>query len=114
MDLRQGNRSVSAYAVEFRSLATDSGWNDESLFDAFMRGLADYIRDHLTAIEMPKDLDSLIALVNVTTASSCERERPKQQVYPLSQRGPATDSRLSWRSPVRFGPAAASPKALAC
>ena len=63
MDLRQGNRRVSAYAVEFRTLATDSAWNEAALFDAFMRGLAESIRDHLTALELPNGVDSLIALV---------------------------------------------------
>uniref|UniRef100_A0AAY4BGE9 Retrotransposon gag domain-containing protein n=1 Tax=Denticeps clupeoides TaxID=299321 RepID=A0AAY4BGE9_9TELE len=31
MSLRQGNRSVSDYAIEFRILASDSGWTDAAL-----------------------------------------------------------------------------------
>ena len=112
MDLRQGNRRVSTYAMEFRTLATESGWNEEALFDAFMRGLAESIRDHLTALELPNDVDSLIALVIKidNRIQLREEERSRLHVNAPSRRGPATDPRLlSWRSPARFCPVAASP-----
>ena len=112
MDLRQGNRRVSTYAVEFRTLATESGWNEEALFDAFMRGLAESIRDHLTALELPNDVDSLIALVIKIDnhIQLREEERSRLHVNAPSRRDPATDPRLlSWRSPARFSPVAASP-----
>ena len=112
MDLRQGNRRVSAYAVEFRTLATESGWNEEALFDAFKRRLAESIRDHLTALELPNDVDSLIALVIKidNRIQLREEERSRLHVNAPSRRGPATDPRLlSWRSPARFSPVAASP-----
>lgn len=31
LSLNQGARSVAEYSVEFRTLAAESGWNDESL-----------------------------------------------------------------------------------
>lgn len=45
--LRQGSRSVAEFAVEFRIAAAESGWNDESLWGAFISGLSDTIRDEL-------------------------------------------------------------------
>ena len=62
MDLRQGNRRVSDYAIEFRTLATDSGWNDSSLFDAFLHGLAEPMKDQLTPLKLPFEIDALISL----------------------------------------------------
>lgn len=36
MRLRQGRRSVRDYVCEFRSLAVESGWNDQALITAFL------------------------------------------------------------------------------
>ena len=77
-----------------------------------MRGLAEYLWDHLTALELPNDVDSLIALVIKidNRIQLREEERSRLHVNAPSRRGPATDPRLlSWRSPARFSPVAASP-----
>ena len=39
--LKQGNHTVADYAIEFRTIAADSGWNSLALFDAFLNGLSD-------------------------------------------------------------------------
>ncbi len=39
--LHQGLRSVAEYAIEFRTLAVESGWNDESLLAVFINGLSE-------------------------------------------------------------------------
>ncbi len=36
---RQGTRTVSDYAIEFRTLVTSSGWNSMALWDHFLYGL---------------------------------------------------------------------------
>ena len=47
--LRQGSRSVADYAIEFRSLAAESDWDDAALRATFYRGLADNIKDELAS-----------------------------------------------------------------
>lgn len=62
MGLRQGSRSVFDYGIEFRTLAASCGWNEEALFDAFLMGLSDPIKDELASRELPPDLSSLMDL----------------------------------------------------
>ena len=50
------------YAVDFRTLAAESAWNPEALFDIFLHGISEEVKDELAARELPTDLDSLIAL----------------------------------------------------
>nr|XP_055074577.1 uncharacterized protein LOC129454102 [Misgurnus anguillicaudatus] len=42
-ELLQGERSVSDYAIEFRTLAAECRWNEEAQWDYFLHGLADRI-----------------------------------------------------------------------
>lgn len=58
--LRQGNSSVAEYAVLFRTLAAESGWNMEALIAAFRHGLSGSIKDELAAKDPAEDLETLI------------------------------------------------------
>lgn len=60
MGLRRAYQQVSDYAIEFSTLATDSGWNSPSLLDAFYNRLVDSIKDQLVSHDCPLDLDSFI------------------------------------------------------
>lgn len=60
--LRQGKRSVLEYAIEFRTLAAEIGWNQPALVDAFHYGLMDSLKDHLTLLDLPFELDALVSL----------------------------------------------------
>ncbi len=51
--LQQGKRSVTDYAIEFCFIATDSGWNQSALSDAFFHGLSEQIKDYLTPSSNP-------------------------------------------------------------
>ena len=62
MGIRQGTNTVCDYAILFRTLAAESGWNSAALFDFFLKGLAAPIRELLVPLDLPSDLDSLIAL----------------------------------------------------
>lgn len=62
--LRQGRRSVFDYAIEFRTLAADSGWNQPALVDAFYNGLSEMLKDQLTLLDLLSELDSLIYLAS--------------------------------------------------
>lgn len=65
ISLRQGRRTVTHFATEFQTLATVNGWNESALINVFLRGLSAKIKDLLVSLEVPKDLDSLIALTSV-------------------------------------------------
>ena len=43
--LRQGARTVSDFAIDFRTQAHRSNWNMPAMCDAFLHGLSDYIKD---------------------------------------------------------------------
>lgn len=59
-DLRQGNRSVSDYAIEFRTLAADTHWNEEAQWDTFLHGLTGCIQRELQHCELPSSLNGVI------------------------------------------------------
>ncbi|KAI2660882.1 Retrotransposon-derived protein PEG10 [Labeo rohita] len=61
-DLRQGNKTVSDYSTEFRTLAAECKWNEEAQWDMFLHGLADRIQREIFTLELPADLDGLIDL----------------------------------------------------
>ncbi|KAI2645588.1 Transposon Tf2-9 polyprotein [Labeo rohita] len=61
-ELRQGNRTVTDYSIEFRTLAAECGWNSEAQWDMFLYGLSDFIKDEIYSLELPTGVDSLIDL----------------------------------------------------
>ncbi len=61
-DLRQGERSVSDFSIEFRTLAAECKWNEEAQRDMFLHGLADRIQGEIFRGELPTSLDCLIEL----------------------------------------------------
>ncbi|XP_029441484.1 vomeronasal type-2 receptor 26-like [Rhinatrema bivittatum] len=62
LQLRQGARTLSEYALEFCTLALEVGWRDVALRGIFLEGLADRIKDELAARDIPEDLNTLIEL----------------------------------------------------
>jgi hypothetical protein len=62
LQLCQDSCSVADYAVDFCTLAAETAWNPEELFDMFLHGLSEVIKDELLPLELPIYLDSLIAL----------------------------------------------------
>lgn len=60
--LRQGRRSVADFAIEFRTLAASSMWNEAALVARFTEALEDDIRDEMYAHELPEHLDELVDL----------------------------------------------------
>lgn len=74
MSVRQGSRSVAEYAIEFRTLAAEVGWNNEALVAAFSHGLSDALKDEVAAKDLPVELEALISfLILIDTRL---RERP--------------------------------------
>uniref|UniRef100_A0A9J7XNI1 ribonuclease H n=1 Tax=Cyprinus carpio carpio TaxID=630221 RepID=A0A9J7XNI1_CYPCA len=60
--LQQGEQSVSSYSIQFRTLATSCGWNEKALWDHFLHGLAEHVKDEIYSLELPSGLDELIDL----------------------------------------------------
>ncbi|MEE6523875.1 hypothetical protein FKM82_022980 [Ascaphus truei] len=60
--ITQGDRPVARYAVEFRTLAAETGWNNEALSSAFWQSLSEPLKDELAARERPTNLEDLISL----------------------------------------------------
>lgn len=89
-NIRQGTDSVSDYAIRFRTLATDSGWNATALFDVFLDGLPGRIQDLLVPLDLPSDLDSLIALAIRIDHRLQERQGSRNRW------SPAKDGRQRW------------------
>ena len=77
LSLRQGSRSVATLAIEFRTLATESGWNDEALQGAFQNALCESIKDELALRDEPESLDQLIALA--IRLDNRQRERRRER-----------------------------------
>uniref|UniRef100_A0A3B1J024 ribonuclease H n=1 Tax=Astyanax mexicanus TaxID=7994 RepID=A0A3B1J024_ASTMX len=62
ISLKQGKLSVAAFALEFRTLAASSGWNDPALISMFRHGLNPEIQRELACKDDSLTLDQLIAL----------------------------------------------------
>lgn len=77
--LQQGRSRVVDYAIDFRRLAADSGWNGPALNDAFLHGLSDPIKDQLAPLELPPDLESIILTAVCIDSRLCENERDRRR-----------------------------------
>ncbi len=77
-DLRQGERSVSDFSIEFRTLAAESQWNEEAQWDMFLHGLADRIQKEIYAMDLPTSLNELIALALRVDARLSRMDRRTQ------------------------------------
>ncbi|MGL5598168.1 MAG: hypothetical protein ACRDDA_08640, partial [Aeromonas sp.] len=58
--LRQGRSSVAEYALRFRTLAAQSGWNPPALIAAYRQGLAIDVRLQMVIFEDTMDLEKFI------------------------------------------------------
>ena len=59
--LRQGARSASVYASDFRQLACDINWDEEALMSQFYWGLRDDVKDLLLSLPDPQTLNEAIS-----------------------------------------------------
>ncbi|KAI2668694.1 Transposon Tf2-6 polyprotein [Labeo rohita] len=71
----RGERSVSDFSIEFRTLAAECRWNEEAQWDMFLHGLADRVQREIYALELPADLNGLIDLALRVDARLSRAER---------------------------------------
>ena len=79
LGLNQGSRSVADYSIHFRTRASSSEWNQAAQCDAFLMGLADYIKDELISYDLPTTLDGIIELASRIDRRIQARQREKHQ-----------------------------------
>ena len=88
LHMHQGRRSVSDFAIDFQTLATSSGWNPEALFDTFLNGLSEEIKDELVAHNLPDTCEGLVDLAIRIDTRLQQRRRaralrgPSQTFFP--------------------------------
>ncbi|KAK3508456.1 hypothetical protein QTP70_029425 [Hemibagrus guttatus] len=61
MELRQGSDSAMDYAIKFRTLAAQSGWNDAVLWAVFCEGLSPVLQTELACREDATSLSQYVA-----------------------------------------------------
>jgi hypothetical protein len=64
-ELRQGDRSVTDYSIEFHTLAAECKWNHDAQWDMFRHGLADRIINEIYTQELTTSLDEWTLDCNV-------------------------------------------------
>ncbi|ROL41612.1 hypothetical protein DPX16_22955 [Anabarilius grahami] len=93
--------SVNEYALQFRTLAASSGWNEQVLITTYRQGLDPRLRLHLTAYEDSIGLERFIQL-SIRFGSrmqSCIEEHHSQPLFntllrrsePISPPEPASE-----------------------
>ena len=60
--LQQGGRSVTEYAIEFKTLAAACDWNEGACRAVFRAGLDEEIQDKIATQELPRSFDDLVDL----------------------------------------------------
>nr|XP_057933442.1 uncharacterized protein LOC131132135 [Doryrhamphus excisus]XP_057933443.1 uncharacterized protein LOC131132135 [Doryrhamphus excisus]XP_057933444.1 uncharacterized protein LOC131132135 [Doryrhamphus excisus]XP_057933445.1 uncharacterized protein LOC131132135 [Doryrhamphus excisus]XP_057933446.1 uncharacterized protein LOC131132135 [Doryrhamphus excisus]XP_057933447.1 uncharacterized protein LOC131132135 [Doryrhamphus excisus]XP_057933448.1 uncharacterized protein LOC131132135 [Doryrhamphus len=84
--LRQGSRRVADYALDFWTLAAESGWNEKALRQAFVNGLTETLKDELATRDEPDSLKSLVSMSIRIDDRLRERNRNRKShpPFPLS------------------------------
>uniref|UniRef100_A0A8C2GHW3 Gypsy retrotransposon integrase-like protein 1 n=1 Tax=Cyprinus carpio TaxID=7962 RepID=A0A8C2GHW3_CYPCA len=85
-NLKQGKMSVNDYALQFRTLAATSGWNEQALLTTYRQGLDPRVRLHLAAYEDTIGLERFIQLSIrfATRMQSCLEEHQGQPQHNIS------------------------------
>ncbi|KAI2645724.1 Transposon Tf2-9 polyprotein [Labeo rohita] len=93
--LRQGERSVSRYTTEFRTLSVQTTWSDAALRTAYYEGLSIRLKDELAVRELPDTLEGMIQLAlrapftvwtdhqNLTVIRQTKQLNPRQARWAL-------------------------------
>ena len=109
--IRQGQRSISDYAIEFCTLAASAGWGEQALHGAYFNGLSERLLDELSTCELPASLDALIDLtLRIDTrladrhASCCLRDPDHSREFPKARvQTPFRAEELPEPEPIQTG-----------
>ena len=89
LQIRQGKRTASDYAIDFRTLATTSGWNPDAQYDAFLNGLSEAIKDEIATCELPSTFDDLVELA--IRVDRRLKQRAREQEFRPPRRSPSSE-----------------------
>lgn len=106
LQLRQGRQSAADYAIQFRTLAAESGWGEQALLATFYCGLADRIKDQLASWEEAENLESLISRVIRLDNRLQERNKAPRSMFSFAvpaHSTPAVDSSDGGPEPMQLG-----------
>ena len=101
--IRQGNQSVCDYAIHFRTLAAESGWNNTALYDIFLKGLSSELQDLLVPLDLPTTLDALIALA-IRTDNRRSQLLKHREIRRGESYGATAAPETKWPTPLRGTP----------
>ncbi|KAL0153760.1 hypothetical protein M9458_050876 [Cirrhinus mrigala] len=105
--LSQGTRSVSEFAIEFRTQATEAGWNSQALRAAFHNALSPEIKDELAFRDPAPDLESLIDVATRVDHRLRERQQERlletKQYKTIEQACPITPTLNDLEEPMQLG-----------
>lgn len=79
LNLSQGTRSAAEFAIEFRTLATESGWDQRALRATFHHALSSELKDELAFRDPAPDLESLIDVAIRVDHRLRERQLERQR-----------------------------------
>ena len=91
LNIKQGTRTVSAYAIEFRTLAASTGWEDSVLCCIFRGGLTEVMKDEMVR-DRPADLNAMVTLATDIDQRLRDRRGAKALLQQDSHRTPKSDS----------------------
>ncbi len=79
LSLSQGSQSVADYSVDFRIVASESGWGERELKGVFLKSLSEEMKDELATKEEPGSLEEFILLAIRMDNRLRERNRERAQ-----------------------------------
>ena len=79
--VRQGRRDVTAYNIEFLTLAAGTKWNDDALLTAYYHGLSSEVRDELATRDDSDNLNTLMKLAVKIDQRLHERRRERERSF---------------------------------
>ncbi|KAL0172945.1 hypothetical protein M9458_033256, partial [Cirrhinus mrigala] len=102
--LCQAGRSVTEYAIQFKTLADSYNWNEGACRSVFRVGLEDDIQDELATHNLPHDFDDLINMtLRIEGRLRCRRQRlavcPSWRAEESSPVSPTDSSNISSTEP---------------
>lgn len=98
--LTQGQRSVIDYAIEFRTLSAETGWEGEALVSAFYQGLRESLKDEMVNRDWGDDLDDIITLATALDKRIQERRRERRELRLLQPNRAISPSRRTSQLPL--------------
>lgn len=104
-NLRQGTRSASIYAAEFRQLTCDLDWNDKAFINRFRFGLKDDVKDLLLTMPRTENLEEFMSQAITCDNRLFERRQETKSTWSQSYQS----ANYSYTKPIKSSSSSAEP-----